>query len=267
MEIDKVFNEVSEKMRADLQRARGALSHAGMKGASTEDTFRAFLREYLPRSLDVSSGVLVDATGKTSRQLDAIISDAAKTPVFFKSGEDRVIPVECAYAVIEVKSRLDTKELEGALENMLSVRALSKAAYYKPLVPVLTRVYGQEWEILPTSYFVFAFESMDPIKLLSRLETLHEQHGLPEWSRIDCVCVLDKGVIFNMGSNGMFDALPEPGSKLVFTETDRALLWFYSLMSRHFNQASMPDFNLSPYLSKLTFGRVFDTQGRISAED
>jgi hypothetical protein len=61
VDIAAVFNEVAEKMRADLKRARGALSHAGMKGASAEDTFRTFLRDYLPRSLDISSGIVVDA--------------------------------------------------------------------------------------------------------------------------------------------------------------------------------------------------------------
>jgi hypothetical protein len=128
MDIDRVFNEVAQKMRSDLERARGALSHAGMKGASAEDTFRTFLREHLPRSLDVSSGVLVDVNGNVSRQLDVIISDANKTPVLFRSGEDRVIPVECAYAVIEVKSKLDAKELDSAFENMLSVRSLTQTA-------------------------------------------------------------------------------------------------------------------------------------------
>jgi hypothetical protein len=140
MNIDEVFNQVAEKMRSDLKQARGALSHAGMKGASAEDTFRAFLRDYLPRSLDVSSGVLVDAEGNVSRQLDVIISDAAKTPVLFRSEENRVLPVECAYAVIEVKSKLDTKELQGAFKNMLSVRNLKKTAYYsKQRVTGVTR--------------------------------------------------------------------------------------------------------------------------------
>lgn len=263
MRIEEVFNEVSHKMRADLRKARGALSHAGMKGASAEDTFRSFLRDYLPRSVDISPGVLVDARGNVSRQLDVIISDAAKTPVFFKNGEDRVIPVECAYAVIEVKSRLDAKELEGAFKNMLSVRNLEKTAYYKPLMPVLTRVYGKEWDILPVSFFVFAFESTDPIQLGHKLNTLHQQHALPEWSRIDCVCVLNKGVLFNLDPNGTMDALPEPGSKLIFTETDNSLLLFYSLISRYFSQATMPDFNLTPYLGEMTFGIALPIEGEV----
>jgi hypothetical protein len=132
-----------------------------MKGASAEGTLRAFLRDYLPRSLDMSSGVLVDAEENVSRQLDVIVSDAAKTPVFFRSGEDRVIPVECSYAVIEVESNPSAKELEGAFKNMLSVRALTKTAYYEEDNPIThtKNLYGHKWKIWPTNLFVFAFDS------------------------------------------------------------------------------------------------------------
>ncbi len=258
MDIDEVFNEVAEKMRSDLKQARGALSHAGMKGASAEDTFRAFLRDYLPRSLDVSSGVLVDANGTVSRQLDVIISDAAKTPVFFRSGENRVIPVECAYAVIEVKSKLDANELASAFRNMLSVRALNKTAYYEEnSVIVHTKdLYGQKWKIWPTNFFVFAFDSTDLARLRDKLEALHLEASLPEWSRVDCVGVLDRGVIYNhipQDDDFSVSALPEPGSQLMYLRTERPLLFFYSLISHFLNQADMPNFRFNDYLGEITF--------------
>ncbi len=259
MDIDDVFTEVAEKMRSDLKKARGALSHAGMKGASAEDTFRAFLRDYLPRSLDISSGILVDAQGNVSRQLDVIISDAAKTPVFYRSGENRVIPVECAYAVIEVKSKLNAKELEGSLKNMLSVRKLRKTAYYRETGDIIVHsvsLYGKEWDIWPTSFFVFAFDSTDLANLGDRLEIMHQQHSLPEWSRVDCVCVLDKGVILNripQGDDFSVSALPEPSSSLAFLETHRPLLLFYTLISHFLNQANMPNFRFKDYLGEIAF--------------
>jgi hypothetical protein len=120
--------------------------------------------------------------GNVSRQLDVIISDAAKTPLFYRTGEDRVIPVECVYAVVEVKSKLDVHELERAFENMLSVRGLSKTAYYEPNSVIIdTRnLYGCEWTIWPTNYFVFAFDSTDPTRLKDKLDNMHLEHSLPE---------------------------------------------------------------------------------------
>lgn len=257
MNIDEVFNEVAAQMRSDLKKARNAVPHAATKGASAEDTFRTFLRDYLPRSLDVSSGFLVDVEGNVSSQLDVIISDAAKTPVFFKSGENRVIPVECAYAVIEVKSKLNAKELEGSFKNMLSVRKLKKSAYYRETGDIVLHsvsLYGQECEIWPTNYFVFAFDSTDLTKLRDKLEAMHLQHSLPESSRVDCVCVLDKGVILNyMEHNDTFtvSALPEPGRWLVARETKRSLLLFYTLITHFLNQADMPRFRFTDYLGEL----------------
>jgi len=132
MNIVGIFDQVAQKMRADFEEAREALKHPGLKGTAFEETFRSFLRDYLPQSLDISTGTLVDAHGGVSRQLDVIISDSAKTPIFYRSGDIRVIPVECAYAVIEVKAYLDANELNrkgGVFQNMESVRNLKKTAY------------------------------------------------------------------------------------------------------------------------------------------
>ena len=60
MDIGQIFDEVASQMRSDIEKARSALKHAGMKGEAFEETFRRFLRDYLPRSLDVSTGILVD---------------------------------------------------------------------------------------------------------------------------------------------------------------------------------------------------------------
>src|SRR5437763_936837 len=131
MKLDEIFDEIAQQMQSDFEKVRKAIDHPGLKGNVVEETFRTFLRNYLPQSLDVSTGILVDAEGRTSKQLDIIISDALKTPIFYKSGDMRVIPFECAYSVIEIKTFLDSKEVERAFENMKSVRALKKKAYFK----------------------------------------------------------------------------------------------------------------------------------------
>ncbi len=81
MNIVELFNGVSERMRSDLHRARSVMDHPGLKRSSFEEAFRRFLREYLPSRLDVSTGVVVDCHGNSSRQIDVIISDAGMTPI------------------------------------------------------------------------------------------------------------------------------------------------------------------------------------------
>ncbi len=76
-----------------------------------------------------------------------IVSDAAKTPIFYRSADTRVVPIEGVYSVIEVKANLNRQELERTFENMKSVRALRNTAYVPQTGAVIyTRtMYGQEW--------------------------------------------------------------------------------------------------------------------------
>lgn len=255
MNIVEIFDQVAEKMRSDLAEARSAIQHPGLKGASFEEVFRRFLRSYLPTTLDISTGIIVDSAGRSSRQIDVIISDAAKTPIFYRSGDTRVVPVEGVYSVIEVKATLDSRELERAFENMKSVRNLRKTGYVIESGPIVHSkiLYGREWDIWPTNYFIFAFDSISLDELGSLLASWYNRDSLPEWSRIDTVCVLNKGVILNQDRNGQFDALPSPGSVVGNYETKRALLLFYTLISRYMFQADMPPFRFSDYLGKLAF--------------
>jgi hypothetical protein len=249
--LPAIFDEVAEQMRSDLRVARVALQHPGLKGASFENTFRRFLRQYLPKNLDVSTGVLVDAQGNpASRQMDVIISDAAKMPIFYLSGDVRVVPIECVYSIVEIKAHLGSNELNQAFENMLSVRRLQKTAYspqgevYFPAI-----MYGQEWEIWQTNYFLFAFDSIGLDPLADALQAKHAGASLPPHQRIDSVCVLDKGLIVNKPlEEDRIDALPSPGSVLRLAPSRRALLLFYVLISKYLNQARMPDFRLGAYV-------------------
>lgn len=256
MRVDELFGVVAERMRTDLKATRAALSHLGLRGASFEESFRGFLRSYLPQGLDISTGILVDARGRHSRQLDVIISDAGKTPVLYSVGNTRVIPVECAYMVIEVKAHLDTPTLHACIENMLSVRALEKTAYFRSegIIQQVLRTYGQEWEIYPVNYFVFAFDSVDLMTLGNAL--IEESRSRPPAAslQVDSICVLDKGVICNQTADGMIDALPQPGANRFVCATSDALLLFYTLLSHYFAQAWMPNFRFKDYLGEMAFG-------------
>jgi len=253
MDLEAIFSEVSEQMRSDFVKAQKSLTHSGLKGEANEETVRQFLRQYLPKTLDISSGMLVDAEGKQSKQLDVVISDTAKTPIFFQSGHVRVIPAECAYAVIEIKACLDKPEIEKAYSNMKSVKTLSKSAYFKKsgAIQYTHNLYGREWEHWPTHYFIFAYDSPGLDSVLANLNELQAEdkvHG-----RIDMICVLNRGVILNQDKDGMFAALPSPGSMSVASHTNKPLLFFYVLMSIILNQASMDSVNLLPYTQGIRF--------------
>lgn len=256
MDIIGIFDEVSKTMRSDFEKTRKAIEkHPGLKGNSFEEIFKKFLREYLPESLDISTGLLVDSNRNFSKQLDVIISDKAKTPIFFRSGDIRVIPIECAYTVIEIKSFLNSKELDKVFENMKSVKSLEKKAYFKPSGAIIhsDSLYGKEWEIWPVNYYIFAYDSTNLIDLAKRMHEKNVKENLPEHLRIDTICVLDKGVICNKRDDDKIDALPQPGSNIHVSKTVQSLLLFYTLISVYLNQARVPYFKFNDYLGEIKF--------------
>jgi len=253
MDLKGIFDEVSKQMKSDFAKAQKSLSHAGLKGSANEEAIRSFLRPYLPRTMDITTGLLIDSLGGQSRQLDVIIADSAKTPILYESGETRVIPVECAYAVVEVKAFLDKAELEKAYLNMRSTKSLVKKAYFEEKGPITHThtLFGREWDHWPLNYFVFAYNSASIDSVLSNLTSIQASDEVHQ--RIDSICILERGVILNQGANGMFYALPSPGSKVMASHTTRPLLLFYALTSIILNQATMRSFNLMPYLKDMSF--------------
>lgn len=231
--------------------ARAAFSHPGMKGAVTENVVIEFLKKYLPRNLDVCSGILIDSKGAVSRQLDIIIFDANKTPSLFFNAGLRVVPVECAYAVIEVKMQLSSQTLNDCIENMKSVKSLDRSSYYEQgqVIAHATKLYGIEKDFWSdTLYFVFAFETkMQLSNLAIILNNFAESSAVNK--RIDSIYCLDAGFICNHSGEGI-DALPSNISKFVVVK-DNSLLIFYACLARYMNQANIPNFNFTKYIQSI----------------
>src|SRR2546426_4686724 len=64
---------VEAQMKASLQEARASFKQSGDKGATVEDAFRGFIRQYLPRRLEVGHGEVIDSKGARSAQTDVVV--------------------------------------------------------------------------------------------------------------------------------------------------------------------------------------------------
>jgi hypothetical protein len=215
------------------------------------------LGKYLPKFLGISRGFIVDSEGKESKQLDIIIFDANKAPIFFQNESIRVIPIECVYAIIEMKSFLRVSDIEAIFKNMMSVRQLEKKAYIRstenPKNTIVTGhyLYDREWEIWPVHYFVFALDSVKLENIVLALTNKIQNNNLQPWTRIDTVGVLSKGIICNQRSNRTIDSLPSNESTIVSIKTKKALLLFYILISTNLLQAEIPPLKLNDYVEQV----------------
>lgn len=236
-------------MRHSFEEGMAAFSHNLTKGEVAEEPVRDFLRKRLPPSIAVAKGQVIDSRGARSKQLDVIIYDASHTPILYASDEDdnRLIPSEGVIAVIEVKSHVQPSDIPGIIANMTSVKSLDKSAYY-PHVGIVNSInmYGKTYQYFPTLYFLFTYNAGDLGAVASAFSAL--LHPLDVDKRLDCACILSKGVLVNQKPDGVIDGIPGPGTNLRGYPTENALLLFYLLMTRFLFQAQIRPIELQKYI-------------------
>jgi hypothetical protein len=125
--LETMLKASGKRMRDDL--VERLIPHPAELGTDREEIIRQFLRAYLPKRFDVSSGFAFDSAGKVSKQLDIVISNSLICPRFETAGGKRFFPCESVVAVGQVKSSLTTSTgVEKALANLESAKALDRSA-------------------------------------------------------------------------------------------------------------------------------------------
>jgi hypothetical protein len=123
--LTKILNALNSEVLNELDLAK-SIHHPGESGRAREQILGEFIKKLLPKSFDVSTGFVIDATGAMSRQIDLVIYRNDYHPVFNIGGINHFM-VESVAAVIENKSSIkSSKALKQALENIKSVKALDR---------------------------------------------------------------------------------------------------------------------------------------------
>lgn len=108
-------------------KAAAVLGHGGETGRAREAALRELLRSFLPPSLGISTGFVIDAHGSKSRQQDIIVHFADFHAVFDVGGT-LLVPVEAVIAVFEVKSKAASRSvIHDCYDNLASVKSLDRS--------------------------------------------------------------------------------------------------------------------------------------------
>jgi hypothetical protein len=193
-----------------------------------------------------------------SPQCDIVIADR-DVPPLLGSKTYRILPNECVYGVIEVKTGLNQTTLLEACELIKTVKSDPKKAFYPNPGPYGSRTaYGADYPYCPTAGMIFAFDGADIVTLGKHLLKWCSARG-PE-VRPDSVWILGKGfLLWTNPGNGLIDPSPEQGSGLVAVrapENEDILFPFVLHLSLHFTTAWMPPLRLMDYAGQTGMGRV-----------
>lgn len=176
--VREVMVETVRQAR-ELSRIVEAVPHAGLRGQFRESFLARALRPWLPRGVELGTGVIVDEKG-TQRDVnedDIIIYAPDLLPAILPLTERNIFLLDAVLAHIEVKSTLSSGALEEAVKGAMAVDGLMSS-------------YVGKREI----HAVFAYNSTVAIR--SELIRLEEKTTKLAWNKpnppLSIICVDEK---------------------------------------------------------------------------
>jgi hypothetical protein len=249
--LKEKISKVELQMKAALSEVRETFEHSGNKGTSTEDIFGKFVRQYLPRRLDIGNGEIIDSFGNRSGQVDIVIlSD--DHPFTFPPGRPGLFFIEGVLSVGEIKTTLTSQELNNALNNSTRYKKLKMTHENGTLANANPSDLNRYYEHPP--FFLFAYESQLSLSTIkTKIQNYQVDNKLNLTDSLDAVFILDKGWVVNFGDGqGSFQYRTTDGKVhggLIEKETNEVLFSLFSYLSM-----TMPrEIRFRPILTKYLF--------------
>lgn len=188
---------IEDQMRAKLEEARATFGAPGDKGASVEDIFRTFLRQYLPTRLKVGHGEIIDLKGRRSRQTDVVIV-SEDHPFTFTPDLPGLFFIEGVCAASEVKTNLTSTELKNALESSCQFKQFEVSPGKGTMAHTNPSDIKRFYRCPP--WFLIAFESQLTLSSLkNEIVEFEKQNSVKSNKIADAVFVLGRGWAINFG--------------------------------------------------------------------
>lgn len=155
VDLAELFQRVEGTLVARFNEA-AAVKHHGDRGENREEVLRDFLAEHLPRRFGVAKGEVMTRGGGHSHSADVIIYDADSGPLLY-ADKTKILPIECVYGIIEVKSRLSKAEFVDASKKIEAFKRLAP----RDLSVIETREYMTVHRPSRPFGMIFAFDLAD----------------------------------------------------------------------------------------------------------
>lgn len=259
IELEKIFDSIARRMRDEFETVSGQVEHSGSKGRLRETVIREYVQRWVTSTVDVGGpGEIIDSHGNVSPECDVLIFDPT-TPKLIDTRDFRVLPVECLFSIIQVKSHLNGAAIREDYEVIRAAKALRKSAYRRRPSPIVITsiVYGKEWPFFPAWGCIFAFSSMS---LNSILNELNESDKVtPIEHRTDMVVVLGKGLVLSTTAQGQLSPWHDPEGVRIIVESQNPLLLMTVFLQQVTSEAWMETFDIRKYLDHVDFGKIISS--------
>ncbi len=239
------LEDIAKKLKIDFDGITKQIEHNGVKGSAREDLLKDYLKKLLPEKYSITSGIIIDNNQNQSKQQDFIIHDAFNCPSFFKTESNSILPIESVYATIEIKSTLDYSTLEQSVKNVESVRKLNKL----PNRNIISNTYN---DVYPLG-FVFAYSSNYSLEQIQKKMSELNKY-IDARYQISIVCILDKGLVFNVNKENITDFTMIPTNNTILGRSDsnieNTLYSFYLFLLEYLDNVYIQVPSLIEYAKK-----------------
>lgn len=132
--LAEILDGLQARLEGGLRGNRTAVTHPGARGEASEEDWLRVLNDHLPRRYRADRAFVIDSQGACSEQIDVVIYDRQYSPFLYNQANQRYIPAESVYAVLEVKQDLSREHVLYAGEKTASVRRLHRTSAPVPHV-------------------------------------------------------------------------------------------------------------------------------------
>lgn len=126
--LTEILDGLQARLEGELRGNRAAVTHPGARGEASEEDWLRVLKDHLPQRYQADRAFVIDSNGATSDQIDIVIYDRQYSPFLYNQANQRYVPAESVYGVVEVKQDLSRDHVLYAGEKAASVRRLHRTS-------------------------------------------------------------------------------------------------------------------------------------------
>ena len=236
--LTEILDGLQARLEGELRGNRLAVTHPGARGEASEEDWLRVLKQHLPHRYQADRAFVIDSQGACSEQIDIVIYDRQYSPLLFNQANQRYVPAESVYGVLEVKQDLSREHVRYAGDKAASVRRLHRTSAPVPHVEGVAK----SRTLPPIVADILTYQSSwappfgDPLR--QSMSELTEEHQL----NIGCALI-----------HGTFEArYPQgEGVDLTIVESPRSLLQLLMRLLKQLQSlGTAPAIDYEAYLSR-----------------
>jgi len=180
--LTRLLKQVNSDLRNSFEKSK-IIPHSGEKGRGRELAILRFLKDRIPKSYSIGTGIIMDSNDKLSNQMDGVIYHSASCPPIYdeenwSETNPSIFFIESVACLVSIKSMLNKSELEESVKNIISAKKLTKVFTSNNDVVCGDKNLPPQ---IPPYGVIFSYDSISPKTLMNHLRELIMKYEPNEW--------------------------------------------------------------------------------------